>query len=93
MTDKVGSPLTDFSRVSGFDQSSIASGAGSTSRQVLGTTVVFGMTAATVIGIFIVPVFYVVIQGGFERIQSRRAAAAGTQSVAPPETADREPPP
>ncbi len=56
----------------------IASGAGSTSRQVLGTTVVFGMTAATVIGIFIVPVFYVVIQGGIERIRGR-----ATPSVAP----------
>ncbi|MBS0374073.1 MAG: multidrug efflux RND transporter permease subunit [Proteobacteria bacterium] len=53
----------------------IASGAGSTSRQVLGTTVVFGMTAATLIAIFIVPVFYVVIQGGIERWRGRTAAA------------------
>ncbi len=53
----------------------IASGAGSTSRQVLGTTVVFGMTAATIIGIFIVPVFYVVIQGATDRWRPRRPAA------------------
>ena len=64
----------------------IATGAGSTSRQVLGTTVVFGMTAATVIGIFIVPVFYVVIQGGIERYRLRRAPAA--QSKPSPPTAE-----
>ena len=54
----------------------IATGAGSTSRQVLGTTVVFGMTAATVIGIFIVPVFYVIIQGSIERFRGPPAAPA-----------------
>ena len=45
-----------------------------TSRQVLGTTVVFGMTAATMIGIFIVPVFYVVLQGLADRFSRPRAA-------------------
>jgi HAE1 family hydrophobic/amphiphilic exporter-1/multidrug efflux pump len=63
----------------------IATGAGALSRQVLGTTVVFGMSAATAIGIFIVPVFYVVIQGFAERLQSSRPAAAAPKA-APPET-------
>jgi HAE1 family hydrophobic/amphiphilic exporter-1/multidrug efflux pump len=72
----------------------IASGAGSTSRQVLGTTVVFGMTAATVIGIFIVPVFYVVIQGAAERHRAGRPAPAAPATAAPsPEGAPREPEP
>jgi HAE1 family hydrophobic/amphiphilic exporter-1/multidrug efflux pump len=62
----------------------VASGAGSSSRQVLGTTVVFGMTAATVIGIFIVPVFYVVIQGGIDRFRSRRAETRAQRAPAPP---------
>jgi hydrophobe/amphiphile efflux-1 (HAE1) family protein len=62
----------------------IATGAGSTSRQVLGTTVVFGMTAATAIGIFIVPVFYVVIQGGIERVRARRAPATDAKATAEP---------
>jgi HAE1 family hydrophobic/amphiphilic exporter-1/multidrug efflux pump len=65
----------------------IASGAGSTSRQVLGTTVVFGMTAATAIGIFIVPVFYVVIQGSVERYRAGRAAPASP--VSPAASAER----
>ncbi len=59
--------MTSFAFILGAVPLAIASGAGATSRQVLGTTVVFGMTAATVIGIFIVPVFYVVIQGAAER--------------------------
>jgi len=71
----------------------IASGAGSTSRQVLGTTVVFGMTAATVIGIFIVPVFYVVIQGGVERWRLRRTATASAPSSAEAPAAGEEPRP
>ena len=66
--------MTSFAFILGALPLAIASGAGSTSRQVLGTTVVFGMTAATLIGIFIVPVFYVVIQGAIERLQSRRGA-------------------
>ena len=62
----------------------IATGAGSTSRQVLGTTVVFGMTAATVFGIFIVPVFYVLIQGGIERLRRGPASATPASPAAGP---------
>jgi hypothetical protein len=47
----------------------IASGAGAGARQALGTTVVFGMLFATMIGIFVIPVFYVIIQ----RISERKA--------------------
>jgi HAE1 family hydrophobic/amphiphilic exporter-1/multidrug efflux pump len=47
----------------------IATGAGAGARQSLGTTVVFGMLFATMIGIFVIPVFYVVIQ----RISERRS--------------------
>jgi hydrophobe/amphiphile efflux-1 (HAE1) family protein len=71
--------MTSFAFILGAVPLAVASGAGATSRQVLGTTVVFGMTAATLIGIFIVPVFYVVIQGSLER---RRSHAGGVP--APP---------
>jgi hydrophobic/amphiphilic exporter-1 (mainly G- bacteria), HAE1 family len=38
-----------------------ASGAGSVARQIMGTTVIGGMTAASVLGIFTVPaIFYLV---------------------------------
>ena len=74
--------MTSFAFIFGAVPLAIATGAGSDSRQVLGTTVVFGMTAATLIGIFIVPVFYVVIQGVVERWRPRRRTDPGLASSA-----------
>src|SRR4030095_13846574 len=63
----------------------LGTGAGAASRAVLGTAVVFGMTAATAIGIFVIPVFYVLLQGGAERLwQQRRAAARGRRRTLTP---------
>ncbi|MES2488668.1 MAG: multidrug efflux RND transporter permease subunit, partial [Pseudomonadota bacterium] len=59
--------MTSFAFILGTVPLVIATGAGAGSRQVLGTTVVFGMLAATMIGIFLVPLFYVLIQGAVER--------------------------
>ena len=70
--------MTSFAFILGAVPLAIASGAGSTSRQVLGTTVVFGMTAATLIGIFIVPVFYVLLQGAVDRFAKPHPAAKGS---------------
>jgi hydrophobe/amphiphile efflux-1 (HAE1) family protein len=52
----------------------IATGAGAGARRVLGTAVVFGMLAATIVGIFIIPVFYVLIQGLSERFSKKPQA-------------------
>jgi HAE1 family hydrophobic/amphiphilic exporter-1/multidrug efflux pump len=71
--------MTSFAFILGAVPLAIAAGAGATSRQVLGTTVVFGMTAATLIGIFIVPVFYVVLQGLVDRPQPGLAAHAAAE--------------
>jgi HAE1 family hydrophobic/amphiphilic exporter-1/multidrug efflux pump len=60
--------MTSFAFILGTIPLAIATGAGAGARQSLGTTVVFGMLAATMIGIFVIPVFYVVIQ----RISERR---------------------
>jgi len=61
--------MTSFAFILGTLPLVIASGAGAAARKVLGTTVVFGMLAATLIGIFLVPVFYVVIQGTVDRLR------------------------
>jgi HAE1 family hydrophobic/amphiphilic exporter-1/multidrug efflux pump len=79
--------MTSFAFILGALPLAIATGAGAMSRQVLGTTVVFGMTAATMIGIFIVPVFYVVLQGLVDRFTQSRgrvpsAPATGTEPEA-----------
>jgi HAE1 family hydrophobic/amphiphilic exporter-1/multidrug efflux pump len=71
--------MTSFAFIFGAVPLAIASGAGANSRQVLGTTVVFGMLAATLIGIFIVPVFYVVLQGLVERPQPGVSAGAAAE--------------
>jgi HAE1 family hydrophobic/amphiphilic exporter-1/multidrug efflux pump len=60
--------MTSFAFILGTVPLAIATGAGAGARQSLGTTVVFGMLMATMIGIFVIPVFYVVIQ----RISERR---------------------
>jgi HAE1 family hydrophobic/amphiphilic exporter-1/multidrug efflux pump len=60
--------MTSFAFILGTVPLAIATGAGAGARQSLGTTVVFGMLLATMIGIFVIPVFYVVIQ----RISERR---------------------
>ncbi|MDD2320821.1 MAG: efflux RND transporter permease subunit, partial [Geobacteraceae bacterium] len=53
--------MTSFAFILGCVPLAIASGAGAISRQVMGTTVIFGMTAASFIAIFLIPVtFYVV---------------------------------
>ncbi len=53
--------MTSFAFILGCVPLAIASGAGAVSRQVMGSTVIGGMLAASLIAIFIVPVtFYVV---------------------------------
>jgi HAE1 family hydrophobic/amphiphilic exporter-1/multidrug efflux pump len=68
--------MTSFAFILGTFPLVIATGAGAAARQALGTTVVFGMLAATLIGIFMVPVFYVLIQGASERLRGAPVAAA-----------------
>ena len=68
--------MTSFAFILGALPLAIATGAGAKSREVLGTTVVFGMMAATMIGIFIVPVFYVVLQSLVDRFSKSHGGSA-----------------
>src|SRR6266849_3904718 len=54
--------MTSFAFILGCMPLWIAVGAGSVARQIMGTTVIGGMLAASVIGIFLVPVLFVVIE-------------------------------
>jgi HAE1 family hydrophobic/amphiphilic exporter-1/multidrug efflux pump len=54
--------MTSFAFIFGTLPLAIATGAGAGARQSIGNTVMFGMLIATIIGIFLIPVFYVVIQ-------------------------------
>ena len=59
--------MTSFAFILGTVPLAIATGAGAGARESIGTTVVFGMLFATLIGIFVIPVFYVVLQRISER--------------------------
>ncbi len=54
--------MTSISSITGFMPLVVASGAGAASRQAIGTAVVGGMAAATVMSLIFTPVFYVVMQ-------------------------------
>jgi HAE1 family hydrophobic/amphiphilic exporter-1/multidrug efflux pump len=63
--------MTSLAFILGSLPLALGTGAGSGSRNVLGTAVVFGMAAATLFGSFVIPVFYVLVQGGAERLRDR----------------------
>ena len=68
--------MTSFAFIFGALPLAVASGAGAAARRVLGTAVVFGMSAATLVGIFLIPVFYVLMQSLAERIRRSKPAPA-----------------
>jgi HAE1 family hydrophobic/amphiphilic exporter-1 len=54
----------------------MASGAGAAARQAIGTTVFGGMIMATFVGVFVIPVFYVVVESVKERTVSMEKKVA-----------------
>ena len=54
--------MTSFAFILGCVPLMLAKGSGAASRGVMGTAVVYGMTIATFVGIFLIPVCYVFVQ-------------------------------
>jgi hydrophobic/amphiphilic exporter-1 (mainly G- bacteria), HAE1 family len=76
--------MTSFAFILGCVPLWIATGAGSVARQIMGTTVIGGMLAASFIGIFLIPVIFYLVEKWSGA--STQPAAAGTQpSPAPAE--------
>ncbi len=59
--------MTSFAFILGCVPLMLATGSGAASRSTMGTGVVFGMTIATAVGLFIIPVCYVFVQRIVER--------------------------
>ena len=78
--------MTSFAFIFGVLPLVISSGAGAEMRQALGTAVFFGMLGVTGFGLFLTPVFYVVIMWFKER-RAKTGAPASTEP-APPLTAE-----
>ena len=77
--------MTSFAFILGIVPLVNAKGAGAASRQALGTAVFGGMIAATVLAVFFVPVFFVVIQRLNEFRRTPATAGSQTSSVSKPE--------
>src|SRR5688500_7631452 len=65
--------MTSFAFILGSLPLVFASGAGAAGRQSMGATVVGGMLAVTVLGVLLVPAFYVAIEGLGEWRRSRHS--------------------
>jgi HAE1 family hydrophobic/amphiphilic exporter-1 len=70
--------MTSFAFILGCVPLWKAKGAGAIGRKVLGTSVITGMSAASILGIFLVPVLFVVV----ERIASKKPKVAVAQQPA-----------
>jgi HAE1 family hydrophobic/amphiphilic exporter-1 len=80
--------MTSFAFILGCVPLWTAAGAGAASRRILGTAVIAGMSLVTALGVFIVPVLYVVVEklaggkGGAQAAPTVTHAAAGAGAVA-----------
>ena len=74
--------MTAFAFILGTVPLAVASGSGATSRQILGTVVIGGMLAATLIAVFLIPVTFYVVEKLAHRKEGEPVAA--TLSPAPP---------
>ena len=75
--------MTSFAFIFGVAPLVVAGGAGAASRHSIGTGVFAGMLAATLVGIFFIPLFFAVIRGLADRGLLRRRGAAGLTAPAP----------
>jgi Cu/Ag efflux pump CusA len=75
--------MTSFAFILGSLPLAIALGAGAGARQAIGTAVVFGMLVATMVGIFFIPAFYVLLQRLSERKSPFRSEALVPEAPSP----------
>jgi len=63
--------MTSLAFVMGCIPLAVASGAGAASRVTMGVTVVFGTSVATIFGVFIIPMLFIIIEsiGGGKKIR------------------------
>jgi hydrophobic/amphiphilic exporter-1 (mainly G- bacteria), HAE1 family len=79
--------MTSFAFILGSVPLWIATGAGSVARQIIGTTVIGGMLAASIIAIFLVPAIFYLVEK-WSGAGKEPAAAAGLSSTPAPASGD-----
>jgi HAE1 family hydrophobic/amphiphilic exporter-1 len=70
--------MTSFAFILGCVPLWLAAGAGAASRRILGTVVVTGMLTATLLGIFLIPVLYVIVER-FSRAEKKMESRLARQ--------------
>ncbi len=75
--------MTSFAFILGAVPLAIATGSGAESRKVMGTAVVFGMSLATLAGVFIIPACYAFVQGLSDRF-GRKSPESPVAAAPPP---------
>jgi HAE1 family hydrophobic/amphiphilic exporter-1 len=75
--------MTAISSIAGFMPLVVAAGAGAASQQAIGTAVVGGMVAATIMSLIFTPVFYVVMQklGGSRKKKPEKVPKEATEQT------------
>ena len=74
--------MTSVAFIMGVVPLVLASGPGSEVRQAMGIAVFAGMLGVTLFGLFLTPIFYVVVQGAAERLSRRRSRCGVAPAVA-----------
>jgi multidrug efflux pump len=72
--------MTSLAFILGVLPLALASGAGSASQQAIGIGVVGGMLSGTLLAIFLVPVFFVIVQRMIQKMRDRYGAAQHSTS-------------
>lgn len=85
--------MTSFAFILGVVPLAIAHGAGAASQQAIGTGVLFGMMTATVLAIYLVPVFFVVVRSVFNKKKAQPAGTPGATDDSTTDGEDRDNPP
>jgi multidrug efflux pump subunit AcrB len=83
--------MTSFAFIAGLIPLVIATGAGMLSRRGVGTAVFGGMLAGSMLGIFLIPVLYVVFQALREKLKGASPAAEVARPAAPAAARARNP--
>ena len=81
--------MTSIASIAGFMPLVVASGAGAASQQAIGTAVVGGMVAATIMSLSFTPVFYVVMKRLGESRNTSQETGEETSELASDNPGDR----
>ncbi|WP_458402475.1 efflux RND transporter permease subunit [Candidatus Avelusimicrobium sp.] len=73
--------MTAFTFILGMIPMIIASGAGAASRRALGVPVFYGMLLGTIAGLFLIPLFYILVQTCVEKWDARKQKKLQTKEV------------